>query len=59
MDEDKENVYMMSIHDRYASRPDLLNDMCLAKFAVSYEPVFENSNTSNTDDSNDVDNRFR
>ena len=56
MDEDEENAYMMSIHDRYASRPDLLNDMCLAKSAVNYEPVFENSNTSNTDDSNDVDN---
>ena len=56
MDEDEENVYMTSIHDRYASRPDLLNDMCLAKFAVNYEPVFEKSNTSNTDDSNDINN---
>ena len=56
MDEDEENVYMTSIHDRYASRPDLLNDMCLAKFAVNYEPVFEKSNISNTDDSNDINN---
>ena len=32
----------------------LLNDMCLAKFAVNYEPVFENS--SNTDNINDTNN---
>ena len=56
MDEDEENVYMTSIHDRYASRPDFLNDMCLVKFAVNYEPVFKNPNTLHTDDYNDIHN---
>ena len=40
MEEDEDNVYMTSIHDRYAARPDCLESMCLAKFAVNYEPLF-------------------
>ena len=31
---------MTSIHDRYAARPESLQNMCLASFAVSYEPIF-------------------
>ena len=34
-DED-EDVFQVSIHDRYASRPDELEDMCLATFATRY-----------------------
>ena len=34
-DED-ENVFKTSLHDRYASRPDDLTDMCLAVFAIRY-----------------------
>ena len=41
MEEEDDNVYMTSIHDRYAARPDFLSNMCLAKFAVNYEPVFD------------------
>ena len=40
MNEDEDDVYMTSIHDRYAARPNTLEDVCLAKFAVNYEPVF-------------------
>ena len=43
LDDDDENVYMTSIHDRYSCSPDSLDDMCLAKFAVSYEPHLSTS----------------
>ena len=33
MDDDSEDIFMQSIHDRYISRPDELEDMCLANFA--------------------------
>ena len=39
MDEDEDNVYMTSIHDRYAAHPNNLKGICLAKFAVNYEPL--------------------
>ena len=39
MNEDEDDVYMISIHDRYAARPKALEDMCLAKFAINYEVV--------------------
>ena len=51
MEEDEDNVYMTSIHDCYAARPDDIENMCLAKFAVNYEPV-----TSQTDSLHDLDN---
>ena len=34
--DDDENVFQLSIHDRYAARPDELEDMCLAVFATRY-----------------------
>ena len=37
MNADEDDVYMTSIHDRYAARPNILEDLCLAKFAVNYE----------------------
>ena len=37
MEEDEENVYMTSIHKCNAARPDNLEHMCLAKFAVNYD----------------------
>ena len=40
MNDEEDNVYMTSIHDRYAARPESLQNMCLATFAVSYEPIF-------------------
>ena len=59
MNDEEDNVYMTSIHDRYAARPESLQNMCLASFAVSYEPIFgakkthdENLNIlENTDES--------
>ena len=51
MEEDEDNVYMTSIHDHYAARPDDIENMCLAKFAIHYEPV-----TSQTDSLHDLDN---
>ena len=37
LNEDEDDVYMTSIHDRYAAHPNALEDLCLAKFAVNYE----------------------
>ena len=36
MDDDDDNVFATSIIDRYAARPPILGNMCLAKFAVNY-----------------------
>ena len=36
MDDDDENVFATSKIDRYAARPPMLGNMCLAKFAVNY-----------------------
>ena len=35
-DDDDENVFATSVIDRYAARPPILGNMCLAKFAVNY-----------------------
>ena len=37
MKDEDENVFQVSIHDQYASRPDDLEDMCLATFATKEE----------------------
>ena len=42
MADDDEDIFMTSIHDRYAARPDSLNDMCLACFAVNYDTTGSN-----------------
>ena len=36
MDDDDENVFATSTIDRYAARPPILDNICLAKFAVNY-----------------------
>ena len=38
LSDNDENVFATSVIDRYSSRPDELKLMCLAKFAVNYEP---------------------
>ena len=43
MDEDEDNVYMTSIHDRYAAPPNNLEGICFAKFTVIYEPLLKSS----------------
>ena len=37
-DEDKD-VFATSIIDRYAARPDVLHNICLATFAVTYDTI--------------------
>ena len=39
LSDDDENVFATSVIDRYSSRPQKLKLMCLAKFAVNYEPL--------------------
>ena len=51
MDEDEDNVYMTSTHDRYAACPDNLEGICLAKFAVNYEPLL---NSGGNDEQNNI-----
>ena len=51
MDEDEDNVYMTSIHDRYAACPNKLEGICLAKFAVNYEPLL---NSCGNDEGNNI-----
>ncbi len=36
MDDDSEDIYQTSLIDRYAARPDSLNNICLAEFAANY-----------------------
>ena len=51
MDEDEDNVYMTSIHDRYAAHQNNLEGICLAKFAVNYEPLL---NSGGNDEGNNI-----
>ena len=37
--DDDDDVFATSIIDRYAARPNIIGNMCLAEFAVSYDPV--------------------
>ena len=39
LSDDDENVFATSIIDRYSARPQKLKLMCLAQFAVNYEPL--------------------
>ena len=56
LEDDNEDIFMKSIHDRYAARPDNLNDKCLAYFAVNYDTVNNNEESSMLDVENDPDN---
>ena len=35
-EDDDEDVFMASVHDRYAARPDEMENVCLAEFATQY-----------------------
>ena len=37
--DDDENVFATSIIDRYAAQPHELQNMCLAEFATTYDPI--------------------
>ena len=43
MDDDDEDVFATSIIDRYAARPPILGNMCLATFAVNYNVAQANN----------------
>ena len=43
MDDDDENVFATSIIDRYAAKPPILGNMCLATFAVNYNVAQANN----------------
>ena len=42
MDDDDENIFATSTIDRYAARPPILGNMCLAKCAVNYNDTQAN-----------------
>ena len=37
LDNDDDDLYMTSLIDRYAARPDILEHLCLAEFAANYD----------------------
>ena len=47
MKDEDENVFQVSIHERYASRPDELEDMCLAVFATKYTTTTKKAGQKN------------
>ena len=55
LDDDDEDVFATSIIDSYAARPDIIANMSLAEFAVSYDPIAK-SNYGN--DGPDCDNNI-
>lgn len=48
MADDDENVFYKNWHDRYASRPDSLEAMCLAEFVVWYVVVYGDVKSGNS-----------
>ena len=36
IEDESENIYLTSLIDRYAARPDSLDSLCLAEFAANY-----------------------
>ena len=46
LDNDDEDIFMTSIHDRYAARPNSKETLCLAKFAVTYEAAANDNKSS-------------
>ena len=52
IEDDSENIYLTSLIDRYAARPESLNDMCLAVFAANY--TTRTSSNDDDDEANDV-----
>ena len=40
MDDDDDDLFMTGLIDRYAARPDNLENLCLAKFAANYDVIY-------------------
>src|SRR5699024_5735700 len=49
------NVVTMSIIDRYKVRPDCLENMCLAEFAMKYEPIYTKKKCGDDEDPGSAD----
>ena len=49
LDDDDKDVYQTSLIDRYASRPPVLEDMCLAEFAANYSTMSGNEEEEPSD----------
>ena len=49
LDDDDEDVYQTSLIDRYALRPPVLEDMCLAEFASNYSTMSGNEEEEPSD----------
>lgn len=41
MEDDDEDIFMTSLHDRYEARPDSLEALCLAEFATKYVTAYD------------------
>ncbi len=58
MDKDDKNVYVPSIHDKYGSRPDDMESMCLAHFASNYSSLSTSNENPENEDYNDIQNEI-
>ena len=47
MDDEDENVFLRSIHERYEAHPDDLEDLCLADFVTRYNTAVDNAQRKN------------
>ena len=45
-EDDDENLFLTSIHDKYSARPQTLENMCFAEFATTYESLSNSSRLS-------------
>ena len=53
LDDNDENIYCKNILDRYSSRPDTLEDICLADFAANYTYSHEKQHNNDPLDENE------
>ena len=56
MEDDNDNMFATSLIDRYAARPNELQNMCLATFAVTYDVASSSPSLEQNEDINiDID----
>ena len=55
MNDDDDDVFATSLIDQYAARPQSLNNVCLATFAVNYEVQSTKMSTNTTDSDSDIE----
>ena len=49
LENDEEDVYLINLIDRYAARPDQLENMCLAEFAANYDVKYSKTSDEEND----------